>query len=467
MTISIATIDALRSSPRRAASRARRVMLASCLLLAALVLALPTPARADLLPSRPITLWGDRLVIGGDVSISFGSDDRGYFNTLDYDHNALNLARIGLSAEFRPTDRVAIVSQIVDQAALRSEPFDVRRNVLRLYALFVRVRPWRDKPFDIQAGRIPPVFGAFLRQDYGAGNPLIGLPLAYHYPTTMRADALPASADDLLRQRGRGWYVWLPITAGGGGGYNAQGLSIISPTRWDTGVQARWGDGPIEVSGAITSGTLSNPRVEDDNGGKQISGRIGFKPAAGLSVGLSGARGAFLADRVIAAVPARVPPVDVGGPFTQRAFGADAEFARGYWQLRAETIVSLWRVPAIDAPRLDHALRAWASSLEARWKFAPRWYLAARLDTMTFSRVTGTAEELPLNGVAEGPYGAADDAPPVLRESWDAPLGRIEVGGGYTITRNVRAKASYQYDWRDTTRRNRANLVSAQLVYWF
>lgn len=461
MTISIAPIGAPRASPVTVRSRARR-LLCACLLVCA-ALGRPATARADLLPSRPITLWGDRLVFGGDVTISFGSADRGYFNTLDYDHNALNLARIGLSAEFRPSDRLAIVSQIVDQAALRSEPFDMRRNVLRLYALFVRVRPWRDKPFDIQAGRIPPVFGAFLRQDYGAGNPLIGLPLAYHYPTTLRADGLPASADDLLRQRGRGWFVWLPITAGGGGGYD-QGLSIVSATRWDTGVQARWGGKLVDVSGAVTTGTLSNPRVEDDNGGRQVSGRVGLKPTAGLTIGVSGARGAFLSDRVLEVVPPRVPAVDVDRSFTQRAIGADVEYARGYWQVRAETIVSLWRVPAIDAPRLDRSLRAWATSVEGRWKFAPRWYVAARLDTMTFSRVSGTAVELPANSAAEGPYVAA---PPMQRESWDAPLGRLEIGGGYTLARNVRAKASYQHDWRDTDRRNRANLVSAQLVYWF
>ena len=52
-------------------------------------------------------------------------------------------------------------------------------------------------------------------------------------------------------------------------------MPLVYALRWDTGVQVKVGDGgPIEVSGAVTNGTLSSPRFEDDNGGKQISGRV-------------------------------------------------------------------------------------------------------------------------------------------------------------------------------------------------
>ena len=63
----------------------------------------------------------------------------------------------------------------------------------------------RRARFDIQVGRVPPTFGAFRRRTYAADNPLIGYPLAYQYLTSLRADALPANADELLRMRGRGW----------------------------------------------------------------------------------------------------------------------------------------------------------------------------------------------------------------------------------------------------------------------
>ena len=87
----------------------------------------------------------------------------------------------------RITDRVSLLTEIRSENGESVEP----------YALYVRVRPWRDRPIDIQAGRIPPTFGAFARRDYGAGNPLIGYPLAYQYLTSVRPDALPASSDDV------------------------------------------------------------------------------------------------------------------------------------------------------------------------------------------------------------------------------------------------------------------------------
>ena len=54
-------------------------------------LAMPAArAGADLLPSRPITFGDGRVVVSGDVAMSFGSADVGYFNLFDYSHDAFN-----------------------------------------------------------------------------------------------------------------------------------------------------------------------------------------------------------------------------------------------------------------------------------------------------------------------------------------------------------------------------------------
>src|SRR5207245_6807279 len=100
----------------------------------------------------------------------------------------LRMVRVAVSGMWRPSGRAAVVTE------LRSE------NLKRVipYALYVRVRPLKGRALDVQAGRIPPVFGAFGRRSYGADNPLIGYPLAYQYLTSMRPDAIPATADDLL-----------------------------------------------------------------------------------------------------------------------------------------------------------------------------------------------------------------------------------------------------------------------------
>src|SRR5688572_4438160 len=229
----------------------------------------PAPARAQ-------------VTVSGEATATLGArDDIAFFNYTDYEHNALRMFRVSLSGMWRPASRLAFLTE------LRSE--DVQRVIP--YALYVRVRPWAGRAFDIQAGRIPPVFGAFGRRSYGASeNPLIGYPLAYQYLTSLRPNAVPATADDLLDMRARGWQASYPI----GSADEAPGVPLVSAYRWDTGVQAHGVVGRLDASLAVTIGTLSNPRVDDDNRGRQVSGRIGWKPVPGLSLGASAARGEFL-----------------------------------------------------------------------------------------------------------------------------------------------------------------------------
>lgn len=105
-------------------------------------------------------------------------------------------------------------------------------------------------------------------------------------------------------------------------------------------------------------------------------------------------------------------------------------------------------MPRIDAPFVDGSLRAWSTFLEARVKLSPRWYVAARGDHLGFSTIDA------------GP----DDGG---RQSWDAPVTRVEIGGGYSVQRNVRLKLAWQYDWRDAGLTRRRGALATQVVYWF
>ena len=91
-------------------------------------------------------------------------------------------------------------------------------------------------------GRVPPTFGAFPRRTYASDNLLIGYPLAYQYLTSLRPDAVPANADELLRMRGRGWLSNFSL----GNLTPARGVPLVTAFRWDTGVQVHsgwtWGD---------------------------------------------------------------------------------------------------------------------------------------------------------------------------------------------------------------------------------
>ena len=50
---------------------------------------------------------------------------------------------------------------------------------------------------------------------------------------------------------------------------------------------------------------------------------------------------------------------------------------------------------------------------------------------------------------------------------WDADVTRLEIGGGYSIWRNLLVKASFQRNVRDGGRVRRLNIGSLQTVFWF
>ncbi|HEY7285563.1 MAG TPA: hypothetical protein VH497_08980, partial [Vicinamibacterales bacterium] len=206
-------------------------------------------ASAQTLPAGPVELAGGTVRVTGNVSVAVGSHDEiAFFNYTDYEHNALRLFRVSFAGTWQPTSRLAVLTEF------RSE--DLER--VRTYALYLRARPWKSIPLDVQVGRIPPVFGAFARRSYATDNPLIGYPLAYQYLTSLRPDSIPASADDLLLMRARGWQASYPV----GSPVPAPGVPLFSAFRWDTGVEAHVDTTHVEGAFAVTAGTLSNPRVQ-------------------------------------------------------------------------------------------------------------------------------------------------------------------------------------------------------------
>ncbi len=376
--------------------------------------------------SEAPVFFSGRLRLGGEVSGSLSPEDHGYFNSSDYEISSLRLFRLRLAAELQLATAASVVAEV------RSDNL----GSPRVYALYLRLRPWAEREFDLQAGTVPPVFGALPRRRYAFDNPLPSLPLAYQYLTDLRADAIPATAEQLVAERGRGWLVRYPV----GSDSEAPGVPLVNAERWDTGVQARLGREPWSLALALTRGTLSRPRLRDDNDGIQLSARLAFKPEAALTVGLSGAIGEFLTGQVSEGLPALVH-----GHYRQQALGADLEFARGYWILRAEAVWSRWRLPALEESRIEAPLDALGAYLEARYKVRPGLYLAGRIEHLGFSSVATT----------QG------------RQSWDAPVTRVEAGAGYALRRDLLLKTSWQHNRRDGGMVRSNDLLSAQVSLWF
>jgi hypothetical protein len=237
--------------------------------------------------------------------------------------------------------------------------------------------------------------------------------------------------------RGRGWLSNFPV----GNLAADRGLPVINSFRWDTGAQVHGVNGILEWTGSVTTGSLSNPRVDDDNDGRQVAGRIVARPLPAIAVGSSFSRGAYLNDNLESVLP-EGRHVDEG---VQQAFGADAEFSQARFLARGEVIWSTWTLPIATASDNDLRLRTTSALAEARYRFYPGMYVAARGERLGFSRVATS-------------FGL---------DTWEAPVRRFEFGGGYSIVRNVTVKASWQHDRRDGGRVRRDSLGALQVVYWF
>jgi hypothetical protein len=382
---------------------------------------------AQTLPAEPIVFGDGRITLGGDVSWSVAPEDTGFFNYTDYEHSTLRMIRLALSASVKASDHLSFLAELRSENGQPPTP----------YGFYLRFRPWINRGFDLQIGRVPPTFGAFPRRTYAADNPLIGYPMAYQYLTSLRPDALPATVDELLGMRGRGWLATYSL----GDPTPDRGVPLVTAFRWDTGVQLHATNEVIEATASVTAGTPSNPRLSDDNNGHQLAGRVVVHPVSGLVVGGSVARGPFVGQRAAQAALDDQKLSD----FTQAAWGSDVEYSRDYYILRFETVVSTWTIPMASSPGLQLPLRAVATSVEGRYKLRPGLYTAARFEHLGFNEVAGA----------------------VSRDTWDAPVTRLEVGGGYSIQRNLLLKLEYQHNTRDGGRVRRLDLVAAQIVFWF
>ncbi len=278
----------------------RLVTLVLCMVLAG-------DARAQSLPSEPISVGNGRLVFGGEFFGTFGSEDPGFFDYNDYEYNALRNLRLSVSTEVRASRYVQALAEV------RLEHGDE----LSAYAMFVRIRPWPERRFDLQVGRVPPTFGAFTKTIYAYNNVVIGQPLAYQYLLSLRTTALPATSDDLLRMRGRGWLSDFPV----GDTSRDAGVPIVNTSRYDTGVQVHGVVSRLEWTGAITTGSLSDPRLGDNNGRPQYAGRVIAHALPGLKLGMSAARGAWLDDALDDALAGTAQARE----FVQAAVALDAE----------------------------------------------------------------------------------------------------------------------------------------------
>ncbi len=369
-----------------------------------------------------------RISVGGELTATYGSEDPGFFNYATYAYDPLRNVRVVFDASLRPVRQIELLAQVRTDGVSQA----------RMAALYVRIRPWRARDIDLQAGRVPTAFGLFGRTAYGSDSALVGRPLPYGYLLSLRRDAVPAGAADLLRMRGRGWLSSFPR----GNVTPDRGLPIVNTDTWDTGVQLRLANTRVAWVGAVTAGSLGSPRLDDDNGGRALSTRLTARLHPGLVVGVSGAQGAYLSrgldDTLIAG--------ESTARLQQRAAGADLEFSAGRWLARGEIIASRWDLPAFTGTTMTPVVTSLAAWGEGRVRLLPGLDLGLRIERLDFG----------------------DVATPAGIQPWEAPVSRLETGVAFAPVRHARLKLALQHNRRPLGGRVRQDtLLAAQVSVWF
>ena len=384
---------------------------------------LDEPSESDPVVEETQEQEAPRYGISADFDWSFSNSEKSPLNATFYGDNLLKLLRVSLLFNFQASDRVGLYVNLTSENG--GSP--------HLYGGFVRLAPFSDKNFWVQAGKIPQAFGAFPERWYPFINPLIGNPLMYSYLTSLQARNVPANAGDLLSQRGNGFSSQF---GGPGGGSPHAGMPMIQIFRWGAGGIGYGSVGPFEYRGGLTAGSVSNPLQVDDNGGTQILGGARFRPSPAVNAGFSASHGPYLADLSEGALGGR--PRD---SYHQTAVGSDFHYARGYLLLWGEIGWSRW-----DSPNVDEPLDATSAFVESRYRLLPGLYAAARLDRLTFSDVTRRTGS---------------------KEPWDFPLSRVEIGTGFSWERHVLLKLAGQFNWYDKATDLNENIIVFQIVVHF
>jgi hypothetical protein len=274
----------------------------------------------------------------------------------------------------------------------------------------LRWRPFDDQRLNFQIGKFPSVFGAWSAQHDFFDDPFLLAPLPYSQiigintrnPDTMTPAAITARANgtssafsSLPKDQ------WTSILWGPG---YAEGACVFGATEHL--------DYAFEIKNAALS-AHPDSWTEMDFNHPALTAHFGFRPDASWAFGLSASRGSWLEKSV--------PGVN-RDDLMQNTLGLDVRWAHHDFIVSGEVVLSEFETPAAG----DLRTAAWF--LQARWKAAPGFWLAARFGQIFANDATGVD---------------GHDVP------WQPDVWRAELGAGWRINPNLLLKAGYSYTHTD------------------
>jgi hypothetical protein len=304
------------------------------------------------------------------------------------------------------------------------DPTDEGAEV-RLDEYAIRVTPWEDGRFSLQAGKFPTVVGNWIARHLSWENPFINAPLPYENVTPLEDRSAPHDGHltGSLRDEKNEYIpvIWGPV--------------------YTTGVSIAGRIGQFDYAAEMKNASLSSrPESWDATSigfdEPTFNARIGFRPAQMWNFGVSASDGAY-------SRPEAQPTLPIGrdiGDYHQRVLGQDISFAWHHLQLWAEFYEARFEVPFVgDADTFSYYF-------EAKYKFTPQFFGALRWNQQFFGDV---------------PDGFGGTLP------WGHDLWRADLAAGYRFTAHTQLKIEYSFQHEKNGPRDLSHIIAGQFTVRF
>ena len=289
----------------------------------------------------------------------------------------------------------------------------------------VRITPWEDGRFTLQAGQFATVVGTWVARHLSWDNPFINAPLLYENVTSVEDAAAPD-------------YIFLDI---GTPDEKYEYQPVIWGPSYATGVSVAGKIGMFDYAAEIKNSSLSSrpevwPVTRRGFEHPTFNGHVGFRPNEMWTFGFSASDGPYFRPEAMATLP-----LGRGiGDYHERVLGQDISFAWHHWQLWAEFFEARFEIPGFTDGD------TFAYYLEAKYKFTPQFFAAIRWNQQFFSDVTNV-------------YGGT--AP------WGRDLWRADIAGGYRFTERMQLKVQYSFQRDNYGLRDMTHMLATQFTVRF
>jgi hypothetical protein len=298
---------------------------------------------------------------------------------------------------------------------------------IRLDEYALRVTPWQDGRFTVQAGKFATVVGNWVPRHLSWDNPFINAPLVYDNVTAIQDKYAPSSP---------AYFIYAPFY------YEKYRFNpVIWGPSYATGISVSGRLGQFDYAVEMKNASLSS-RPESwyitENGFQNptFSGRLGFQPNEAWNFGFSASDGPYFRPE---AEPT-LPPGTGIDDFREFLLGQDASFAWHHLQVWAEFYEARFQVPNVG--NAD----TFAYYIEAKYKFTPQLFGAVRWNQQLFTTIN--------NG-----FGA--------QEHWSPDLERIDIATTYRFTTHAQLKLQYSYQHETTAPHQDNHLLATQFTLRF